>query len=60
MSRDQRYTADNVAAIPGGNQGDLNGLQNLTGTPATKWANFGNPTAYQEPRQFRFGLRSNF
>jgi hypothetical protein len=59
-SRDQRYTADNVLPIDGGTRESLQGMTNLEGNPVTPWPNFGNPTGYQEPRQFRFGLRSTF
>jgi hypothetical protein len=59
-ARDQRYTVDKAVPIPGGSRDQLGEIRNLNGDLVTKWPNFGNPVAYQEPRQFRFGLRTTF
>jgi hypothetical protein len=66
VTRDQRYTQDSVLPIANGTPADLD-------TPALKYEsgetfdpavsknpNFGNPTAYQAPRQFRIGARVTF
>lgn len=64
VGRDERYTASDVNPIPGGKRSDLGKLTNA-GTNQLlqqKEVNptFSNPTAYQTPRQFRFGLRGTF
>lgn len=60
LAVDQRYTSDSVKPIAGGTKDDLRTLQNTDGHPVVVNPNFGNPTAYQSPRQFRFGLRLTF
>ncbi|HRI06332.1 MAG TPA: TonB-dependent receptor [Nannocystaceae bacterium] len=57
---DQRYTFDFVAPVVGGTKDDLPALRNVDDHPAAVNPNFGKPTAYQSPRQFRFGLRLTF
>lgn len=57
---DERYTFDEVNPIKGGTPDDLAKLTTTSGTPVTVNPNFGNPIAYQQPRQFRFGLRLTF
>jgi len=63
VARDQRYTQDSVLPIPNGTPADLASLKKEDGTPfaeSTKNLNFGNPTAYQAPRQLRIGARVTF
>ncbi|MCK6591285.1 MAG: TonB-dependent receptor, partial [Polyangiaceae bacterium] len=66
VARDQRYTQDSVLPIPGGATGDLetDKFKYENGEPfdpsVSKNANFGNPTGYQAPRQFRIGARVTF
>ena len=64
LSTDQRYTRSRVSPIEGGTTGDLGKLQGAPGFPAYTSAqqnpNFGNANLYQEPRQFRFGIRGSF
>ena len=57
---DERYTNDDVKPIPGGTLDDLKNLKNSDDEDALKNPNFGNPIAYQLPRQFRFGARFTF
>lgn len=57
---DQRYTSDDVNPVAGGTVEDLKTLKNTDGMDVVKNPNFGNPTAYQLPRQFRFGIRLTF
>lgn len=57
---DERYTFDDVNPIAGGTAKDLEMLKTTSGAPVTRNPNFGNPIAYQVPRQFRFGLRLQF
>lgn len=57
---DERYTFDEVNPIPGGGPDSLAGLETTAGTPVAVNPNFGNPTFYQQPRQFRFGVRLAF
>ncbi len=62
-SRDDRYTSSDVNAIVGGKTGDLGKLRGTDGALLQKKEvnpNFSNPTSYQAPRQFRFGLRGTF
>jgi hypothetical protein len=64
-ARDQRYTIANVRPIPDGKQADLaTRLVHSDGTafnPTTdKNPNYMNPTAYQEPRQFRLSAKVSF
>jgi hypothetical protein len=62
-ARDQTYTLDSVAPIVGGGPGDLGKLRTASGAPfdpSHKNPNFGNPIAYQPPRQFRFGAKVTF
>ena len=59
-SVDETYTRDDINPIVGGGKSSLAALQNLDGDPAAKNKNFGRPTSYQAPRQFRFGIRTTF
>lgn len=62
--RDERYTTTDVNPIIDGKRSDLPKLThaNDPGLLQKKEVNpnFGNPTAYQVPRQFRIGLRGTF
>ena len=69
--RDQTFTTTDAAPIVNKDGtaptvNDLNNPKKFTapdGTPITaaqRNANFGNPTAYQDPRQFRFGAKVTF
>ena len=60
LAIDQRYTFDDVNPIKGGNLEQLAAHTNTDDLPIVKNPNFGNPTAYQLPRQFRFGIRLTF
>ena len=69
VSVDEEYTTDNVVATPGFKPGDLAAvapggtvpnLQNDAGENVTRKDGFGEPTGYQEPRVFRFGIRGEF
>lgn len=57
---DNRYTNANVNPIAGGTTADLANLRDTDGNPVVVNPNFGRPTAFQTPRQFRFGLRLTF
>lgn len=57
---DNTYTFDDVRPIKDGTMEDLKTLETTDGLPVTPNPNFGNPTAYQIPRQFSFGLRLTF
>lgn len=57
---DESYTYSDVVPIEGGTLADLEDHTDVNGQPIIKNPNFGNPTAYQTPRQFRFGVRLNF
>ncbi|MCA9684280.1 MAG: TonB-dependent receptor, partial [Myxococcales bacterium] len=57
---DQTYTYSDVNPIEGGTLQDLENHTDVYGDPIVKNPNFGNPTAYQTPRTFRFGVRLNF
>jgi hypothetical protein len=57
---DQNYTFSDVNPIEGGSMDDLESHTDVNGDPIIKNPNFGNATAYQTPRQFRFGVRLNF
>ena len=63
-NRDQEYTTSDVNPIIGGKTADLGTLRNAgTGALLQKKEvnpNFTNPTAYQTPRQIRFGIRGTF
>ncbi|APR81344.1 Hypothetical protein A7982_06691 [Minicystis rosea] len=62
-ARDQTYTLDSVQPIEGGTIQDLARLKTAGGAPFDpqhKNPNFGNPIAYQAPRQFRFGAKVTF
>ena len=63
-SRDERYTTSDVNPIVGGKTSDLGKLRNSTTGQLIQKSeinpNFSNPTSYQPPRQFRFGLRGTF
>lgn len=61
--RDERYTTSDVLPIVGGTRRDLGQLKTTSGDLLQKKEvnpNFGNPTSYQQPRQFRFGIRGTF
>jgi hypothetical protein len=66
---DEEFTTDNVIATEGFSAATLaatpagqpvQGLQNDAGGAVTRKDGFGDPTAYQEPRVFRFGIRGEF
>lgn len=57
---DEQYTADDVVPIEGASVSDLASLRNTDGLPVVKNPNFGKPLAYQQPRQFSFGIRLIF
>ena len=60
-ARDEGYTRTDVVAVT---NGDISTLKHANGTPfdpaTDKNPNFGHPSKYQAPRQFRFGLRTTF
>ncbi|MCC6621488.1 MAG: TonB-dependent receptor [Deltaproteobacteria bacterium] len=60
-SKSERYTNADVEPIPGGDKSDLDALVDIEGTNLIEGdlvnPNFGNPTSYQRPRTFRFGIR---
>jgi len=62
-SRSERYTNADVNPIPGGTKEDLDALVDIEGTNLIEGdlvnPNFGNPTSYQRPRTFRFGIRGS-
>ena len=60
LAVDERYTYDEVNPVVGGTPDDLATLKTPGGADVTKNPNFGNPTFYQQPRQFRFGIRLTF
>lgn len=60
LAIDERYTYDEVNPVVGGTPDDLATLKTPGGADVTKNPNFGNPTFYQQPRQFRFGIRLTF
>jgi len=66
VSRNQRYTSSDVLPLAGGTRGDLATPNTLTSSggkpidPSELNPNFGNANQYQEPRQFRFGVRGTF
>lgn len=57
---DQNYTYSDVMPIEGGTVEDLQTHTDVNGQPIEKNPNFGNATAFQSPRLFRFGVRLNF
>jgi hypothetical protein len=57
---DENYTYSDVVPIEGGTLADLKKHTDVKGEAIVENPNFGNPTAYQTPRQFRFGVRLNF
>jgi hypothetical protein len=66
---DEEYTTDNVIAVQGFKAADLAAvkpgetvpnLKNDADANVVRKDGFGEPTAYQEPRVFRFGLRGEF
>jgi hypothetical protein len=57
---DENYTLSDVVPIEGGTLEDLQTHTDINGNPIEKNPNFGNPTAFQSPRLFRFGVRLNF
>ena len=61
--RSERYTSSDVVPIVEGKTGDLGRLRGIDGNLIQKREinpNFSNPTAYQQPRQIKFGLRGTF
>ena len=62
--RDETYTTTDVNPIINGSRSDLGQLKNsANGALLQKKEvnpNFGNPTSYQAPRQFRVGIRGTF
>ncbi|WP_394838674.1 TonB-dependent receptor [Pendulispora rubella] len=64
LGRDERYTRADVLPIPNGSRADLaNGVKTATGGALSAQQvnpNFGSANQYQEPRQFRFGIRGSF
>ena len=62
-AREETYTTSDVNPIVGGKTGDLGKLRGVDGALIQKKEinpNFSNPTAYQQPRQIKFGLRGTF
>jgi hypothetical protein len=62
-AQDRTYTLDTVQPIVNGRVSDLGKLRTTSGAafdPQHKNPNFGNPIAYQPPRQFRFGAKVTF
>jgi hypothetical protein len=57
---DENYTFSDVVPIDGATAEDLQTHTDINGNPIEKNPNFGNPTAFQSPRLFRFGVRLNF
>ncbi|MEY4578329.1 MAG: Oar protein [Pseudomonadota bacterium] len=58
---DQRYTVSEVRAVQGGSLGTVTNADGSAFDAAKqKNSNFGNATAYQAPRIFRFGLKGTF
>ncbi|MCU0691324.1 MAG: TonB-dependent receptor, partial [Polyangiaceae bacterium] len=57
---DETYTDADVNPIVNGGRADLGRLQSIEGGLAEKNPNYGKPTSYQAPRQFRFGIRTTF
>ena len=57
---DQTYTLSDVQPLKDGTVDDLKNLKDVDGMPVIKNPNFGNPTVYQQPRLFRFGIRLTF
>ncbi|WP_394827658.1 TonB-dependent receptor domain-containing protein [Pendulispora albinea] len=63
LSSDPTYTTSDVLPIVNGSRGDLGNIQTPTGAafdPKSLNPNFGSANSYQEPRQFRFGVRGGF
>ncbi|WP_394849401.1 TonB-dependent receptor [Pendulispora brunnea] len=64
LSTDERYTRNEVYAVPGGSKADLpSNVKQVAGGALQSGSvnpNFGNANLYQEPRQFRFGIRGSF
>ncbi|WP_394825559.1 TonB-dependent receptor domain-containing protein [Pendulispora albinea] len=63
LTQDERYTREDVLPIVGGSSADLKSVQTRAGStlaPGQVNPNFGKATTYQEPRQFRFGIRGTF
>ncbi len=60
---DENYTFSAAAPITDGTPGDLKNLKHTDGTaldPDEVNPNFGHPSSYQSPRQFRFGVKATF
>ncbi|WP_394841424.1 TonB-dependent receptor [Pendulispora brunnea] len=64
LAVDQKYTTADVLPIVNGSKADVPGnIKTPTGgafDPKSINPNFGNANYYQEPRQFRFGIRGSF
>jgi len=65
LATDERYTRSNVLPVVNGTRSDLPGkvVSPVSGQAITASQinpNFGNASLYQEPRQFRFGIRGSF
>ncbi|MHB8875329.1 MAG: TonB-dependent receptor [Myxococcaceae bacterium] len=56
--RDERYTADDVRPIK--DAAGLDTYTNIEGNPVAVNPNFKNPSAYQAPREVRFGAKLTF
>jgi hypothetical protein len=60
-ARDERYTASDVRAVPGGRVTNLTNADGSAFDPdKQRNPNFGKATVYQAPRIFRFGLKGTF
>lgn len=57
---DENYTYSDVVPIAGGTLADLDTHTDVNGDPIIMNPNFGKPTSFQSPRQFRFGVRLSF
>jgi len=60
---DENYTFSSVLPVKDGTTNDLKKITHPDGTPlddAEKNPNFGHPSSYQSPRQFRFGVKATF
>jgi hypothetical protein len=58
--KSETWTWDGVVAKEGTRIADLDKVTQPDGTPITKNPSYGQPTAYQEPRTVRFGVRGTF
>ncbi|MFO0617480.1 MAG: TonB-dependent receptor [Polyangiaceae bacterium] len=60
---DDNYTFSSVVPVKDGTPDDLDKVKKADGSPLDKAdinPNFGNPSSYQAPRQFRLGLKGTF